>query len=176
MEKTYLGEIQMNDKMIKIFKDDIEMNKTIENMAYKLLITKECNNVHYGLSDGIINKNTMIKIIKDCPEKCYSLLFNSPGYFNSDQKLILFEGITKDRNIFIRYLKSPDSGSKTLALQSKIAEKVSNDAELSLAFAEFLIHNWKIKDIREHVKKLKISNDCRQQLIDNFLLLKLLKD
>ena len=37
----------MNDKMIKIFKDDIEMNKTIENMAYKLLITKECNNVHY---------------------------------------------------------------------------------------------------------------------------------
>ena len=25
-------------------------------------------------------------------------------------------------------------------------------------------------------KKLKISNNCRQQLIDNFLLLKLLKD
>ena len=113
----------MNDKMIKIFKDDIEMNKTIENMAYKLLITKECNSVHYGLSDGIINKDTMIKIIQDCPEKCYSLLFNSPGYFNSDQKLILFEGITKDRNVFIRYLKSPDSGGKTLALQSKIAEK-----------------------------------------------------
>ena len=166
----------MSEKMMKIFKDEIEMDKTIENMAYKLLITKECHEVHYAFPDVTINKNTMIKIIEDCPEKCYSLLFNSPGYFNSDQKLVLLEGITKDRDVFIKYLKSPDSGSKTLTLQSKIAEKVSSDADLSLVFAEFLVNNWKVKDIREHVKKLKISNNCRQQLIDNFLLLKLLKD
>ena len=58
---------------------------------------------------------------------------------------------------------------KTIAVQSEIMQLIKNDEELVIEFAESLINNYKIEDLKSYVKKLKIDKQDKE-LINTMLI------
>lgn len=150
------------DKMIN--KEDLK-NKQLVELTYCVLKNKSV-----PINHPYIEKDKLVLLLENEPEYCYNLLIMVPEYFNSELKLQLIDYVSKDRDIFIKYIKNKN---KTLAVQSKVAKLVADDLELALLFAETYINNWRVANIEEHVKKLKLTKEERQNLISNIMVVKL---
>lgn len=141
-------------------------NKQLVELAYEVLKSKSA-----VFSNPYLEKQGLLEVVGESPTNCLSLLIGIPEYFNCEQKLFLVDCIAKDRETFKKYLEIK---SMTLAVQSRIAKLVKDDVELSLLFAKTYINNWRTADIQEHVKKLKLTKEEKQQLIDSVTMAKLI--
>ena len=114
------------------------------------------------------NKETLIELIKDNPKLCWKILYYKPEYFDAKLKIKLIRYASKDREILKKIIESNYGTYKTIAVQSEIIQLIKDDEELIIEFAKSLISNYKIKDLRSYVKKLKIDKEDKE-LINSVL-------
>ena len=148
----------------------------LESLGYTLLFRKE------SLMNGALEKNseminffinfnykeTLIELIKDNPKLCWKILYYKPEYFDAKLKIKLIRYASKDREILKKIIKSNYGTYKTIAVQSEIIQLIKDDEELIIEFAKSLINNYKIKDLKSYVKKLKIDKEDKE-LINSVL-------
>ena len=148
----------------------------LESLGYTLLFRKE------SLMNGTLEKNsemsnffinfnykeTLIELIKDNPKLCWKILYFKPEYFDTRLKIKLIRYASKDREILKKIINSNYGTYKTIAVQSEIIQLIKDDEELIIEFAKSLINDYKIKDLKSYVKKLKIDKEDKE-LINSIL-------
>ena len=143
-----------------LFRKELLMNETLEKNS-------EINEFFNNFND----KETFVELIKDNPEFCWKVLFYKPEYFDAKLKIKLIRCALKDREILERIINDTYGTFKTIAAQSEITEiirLIKDDRDLIIKFAKSLINNYKIKDLKSYVKKLKIDKEDKE-LINSVL-------
>ena len=113
-------------------------------------------------------KETFVELIKDNPEFCWKVLCYKPEYFDARLKIKLIRYASKAREVLEKIIKNNYGTYKTIAVQSEIIQLIKDDEELIIEFAKSLISNYKIKDLKSYVKKLKINKEDKE-LINSVL-------
>ena len=103
----------------------------------------------------------MIDILSDEPQLCSILLRSKSDFFDARQKIKLIQTIAKDRDLLIEFIND-NYFRKTLGVQSEIVSLIGEDAELIVIFARSLINNYKVKDVKEYINKLKINKKQKE--------------
>ena len=159
--------------MIKMNIENItqeQLKVILESLGYTLLFRKESlmnetlekNSEMNEFFNNFNNKETFVELIKDNPEFCWKVLFYKPEYFDAKLKIKLIRCASKDREILERIINDTYGTFKTIAAQSEIIRLIKDDRDLIIKFAKSLIDNYEIKDLKSHIKKLKIDKQDKE--------------
>lgn len=153
---------KLNDRQVKL---------VLTQMVFKLLI--ERNSIYdyknrSALTDedivflnSFFDKDNLVKILADEPQLSNTLLKYKSDFFNAGQKVQLMRNIAKDRDLFINFIND-NYFRKTLRVQSEIVSLIGEDEELIVIFAQSLMRNADVENIKEYINKLKINKKQRE--------------
>ena len=153
---------KLTDKQIKLVLTQLTFKmlmekQTIYNYKNRDTLTKE----DIIFLNSFLDKDNLIDILSDEPQLCSILLRSKSDFFDARQKIKLIQTIAKDRDLLIEFIND-NYFRKTLGVQSEIVSLIGEDAELIVIFARSLINNYKVKDVKEYINKLKINKKQKE--------------
>ena len=153
---------KLTDKQIKLVLTQLTFKmlmekQTIYSYKNKDTLTKE----DVIFLNSFLDKDNLIDILSDEPQLCSILLRSKSDFFDARQKIKLIQTIAKDRDLLIEFIND-NYFRKTLGVQSEIVSLIGEDAELIVIFARSLINNYKVKDVKEYINKLKINKKQKE--------------
>ena len=111
--------------------------------------------------NNFFDKDNLVEILSDEPRLSSILLKCKSDYFNANQKVKLIRNIAKDRDLFVNFIND-NYFRKTLSVQSEIVSLIGEDLELIVIFAQSLMRNADVENIKEYINKLKINKKQRE--------------
>lgn len=111
--------------------------------------------------NSFFDKDNLVEILSDEPRLSSILLKCKSDYFNANQKVKLIRNIAKDRDLFVNFIND-NYFRKTLSVQSEIVSLIGEDLELIVIFAQSLMRNADVENIKEYINKLKINKKQRE--------------
>ena len=164
---------KLTDKQIKLVLTQLTFKMLMEKQtiySYKNRDTLTKEDIIF--LNSFLDKDNLIDILSDEPQLCSILLRSKSDFFDARQKIKLIQTIAKDRDLLIEFIndilaeENIDIRSnyfrKTLGVQSEIVSLIGEDAELIVIFARSLINNYKVKDVKEYINKLKINKKQKE--------------
>lgn len=124
------------------------------------------------------SKNDLIDIVKDYPYYCRALLYNSPGFYNNEKKMILLNGIINDEKELKQFFNNIKySRNITINMYSKMVKATFDKyPKLIENMMESLNSTSKITgDYDRFIKCLKISKEHKEKLESLFMMQALTK-
>ncbi len=153
---------KLTDKQTKLVLTQLVFKLLIErNSIYDYKNRSSLTNEDIAFLNNFFNKDNLVEILSDEPQLSITLLRYKSDFFNADQKVKLIRSIAKDRDLLIKFIND-NYFRKTLRVQSEIVSLIGEDPELIVIFAESLLRNDDVKDIKEYVNKLKISKKQKE--------------
>lgn len=153
---------KLNDRQIKLVLTQMVFKMLMERNAiydYKNRSTLTDEDVVF--LNSFFDKDNLVEILADEPRLSSILLKCKSDYFNAGQKVKLIRNIAKDRDLFINFIND-NYFRKTLMVQSEIVSLIGKDAELIVIFAQSLMRNADVENIKEYINKLKINKKQRE--------------
>lgn len=153
---------KLTDKQIKLVLTQLTFKMLMEKQtiySYKNRDTLTKEDVIF--LNSFLDKDNLIDILSDEPQLCSILLRSKSDFFDARQKIKLIQTIAKDRDLLIEFIND-NYFRKTLGVQSEIVSLIGEDAELIVIFARSLINNYKVKDVKEYINKLKINKKQKE--------------
>ena len=153
---------KLTDKQIKLVLTQMVFKMLMErNVIYDYKNRSTLTNEDVVFLNGFFDKNNLVEILADEPRLSSILLKCKSDYFNAGQKVKLIRSIAKDRDLFINFIND-NYFRKTLAVQSEIVSLIGEDTELIVIFAQSLMRNADVEDVKEYINKLKINKKQRE--------------
>lgn len=153
---------KLTDKQIKLVLTQMVFKMLMErNVIYDYKNRSTLTNEDVVFLNSFFDKNNLVDILADEPRLSSILLKCKSDYFNAGQKVKLIRSIAKDRDLFIDFIND-NYFRKTLAVQSEIVSLIGEDTELIVIFAQSLMRNADVEDIKEYINKLKINKKQRE--------------
>lgn len=153
---------KLNDRQVKLVLTQMVFKMLMERNAiydYKNRSTLTDEDVVF--LNSFFDKDNLVEILADEPRLSSILLKCKSDYFNAGQKVKLIRNIAKDRDLFINFIND-NYFRKTLMVQSEIVSLIGEDAELIVIFAQSLMRNADVENIKEYINKLKINKKQRE--------------
>ena len=153
---------KLTDKQIKLVLTQLTFKMLMEKQtiySYKNRDTLTKEDIIF--LNSFLDKDNLIDILSDEPRLCSILLRSKSDFFDARQKIKLIQTIAKDRDLLIEFIND-NYFRKTLGVQSEIVSLIGEDAELIVIFARSLINNYKVKDVKEYINKLKINKKQKE--------------
>ena len=153
---------KLTDKQIKLVLTQLTFKMLMEKQtiySYKNRDTLTKEDIIF--LNSFLDKDNLIDILSDEPRLCSILLRSKSDFFDARQKIKLIQTIAKDRDLLIEFIND-NYFRKTLGVQSQIVSLIGEDAELIVIFARSLINNYKVKDVKEYINKLKINKKQKE--------------
>lgn len=153
---------KLTDKQIKLVLTQLTFKMLMEKQtiySYKNRDTLTKEDIIF--LNSFLDKDNLIDILSDEPQLCSILLRSKSDFFDARQKIKLIQTIAKDRDLLIEFIND-NYFRKTLGVQSEIVSLIGEDAELIVIFARSLINNYKVKDVKEYINKLKINKKQKE--------------
>lgn len=153
---------KLTDKQTKLVLTQMVFKMLMErNVIYDYKNRSTLTNEDVVFLNSFFDKNNLVDILADEPRLSSILLKCKSDYFNVGQKVKLIRSIAKDRDLFIDFIND-NYFRKTLAVQSEIVSLIGEDTELIVIFAQSLMRNADVEDIKEYINKLKINKKQRE--------------
>lgn len=153
---------KLNDRQVKLVLTQMVFKMLMERNAiydYKNRSTLTDEDVVF--LNSFFDKDNLVEILADEPRLSSILLKCKSDYFNAVQKVKLIRNIAKDRDLFINFIND-NYFRKTLSVQSEIVSLIGEDSELIVIFAQSLMRNADVEDIKGYINKLKINKKQRE--------------
>lgn len=153
---------KLNDRQVKLVLTQMVFKMLMERNAiydYKNRSTLTDEDVVF--LNSFFDKDNLVEILADEPRLSSILLKCKSDYFNANQKVKLIRNIAKDRDLFVNFIND-NYFRKTLSVQSEIVSLIGEDAELIVIFAQSLMRNADVENIKEYINKLKINKKQRE--------------
>lgn len=153
---------KLTDKQIKLVLTQLTFKMLMEKQtiySYKNRDTLTKEDIIF--LNSFLDKDNLIDVLSDEPQLCSILLRSKSDFFDARQKIKLIQTIAKDRDLLIEFIND-NYFRKTLGVQSEIVSLIGEDAELIVIFARSLINNYKVKDVKEYINKLKINKKQKE--------------
>lgn len=153
---------KLNDRQVKLVLTQMVFKMLMERNAiydYKNRSTLTDEDVVF--LNSFFDKDNLVEILADEPRLSSILLKCKSDYFNAGQKVKLIRNIAKDRDLFINFIND-NYFRKTLSVQSEIVSLIGEDSELIVIFAQSLMRNADVENIKEYINKLKINKKQRE--------------
>lgn len=153
---------KLNDRQVKLVLTQMVFKMLMERNAiydYKNRSTLTDEDVVF--LNSFFDKDNLVEILADEPRLSSILLKCKSDYFNANQKVKLIRNIAKDRDLFINFIND-NYFRKTLSVQSEIVSLIGEDSELIVIFAQSLMRNADVENIKEYINKLKINKKQRE--------------
>lgn len=153
---------KLNDRQVKLVLTQMVFKMLMERNAiydYKNRSTLTDEDVVF--LNSFFDKDNLVEILADEPRLSSILLKCKSDYFNANQKVKLIRNIAKDRDLFINFIND-NYFRKTLMVQSEIVSLIGEDEELIVIFAQSLMRNADVENIKEYINKLKINKKQRE--------------
>lgn len=153
---------KLNDRQVKLVLTQMVFKMLMERNAiydYKNRSTLTDEDVVF--LNSFFDKGNLVEILSDEPRLSSILLKCKSDFFNADQKVKLIRNIAKDRDLFINFIND-NYFRKTLMVQSEIVSLIGEDAELIVIFAQSLMRNADVEDVKGYINKLKINKKQRE--------------
>lgn len=153
---------KLNDRQVKLVLTQMVFKMLMERNAiydYKNRSTLTDEDVVF--LNSFFDKDNLVEILADEPQLSSILLKCKSDYFNANQKVKLIRNIAKDRDLFINFIND-NYFRKTLSVQSEIVSLIGEDSELIVIFAQSLMRNADVENIKEYINKLKINKKQRE--------------
>lgn len=153
---------KLNDRQVKLVLTQMVFKMLMERNAiydYKNRSTLTDEDVVF--LNSFFDKDNLVEILADEPRLSSILLKCKSDYFNAGQKVKLIRNIAKDRDLFINFIND-NYFRKTLMVQSEIVSLIGEDEELIVIFAQSLMRNADVENIKEYINKLKINKKQRE--------------
>lgn len=153
---------KLTDKQIKLVLTQLTFKMLMEKQtiySYKNRDTLTKEDIIF--LNSFLDKDNLIDVLSDEPQLCSILLRSKSDFFDARQKIKLIQTIAKDRDLLIEFIND-NYFRKTLGVQSEIVSLIGEDAELIVIFAQSLINNYKVKDVKEYINKLKINKKQKE--------------
>lgn len=153
---------KLTDKQIKLVLTQLTFKMLMEKQtiySYKNRDTLTKEDIIF--LNSFLDKDNLIDILSDEPRLCSILLRSKSDFFDARQKIKLIQTIAKDRDLLIEFIND-NYFRKTLGVQSEIVSLIGEDTELIVIFARSLINNYKVKDVKEYINKLKINKKQKE--------------
>lgn len=153
---------KLNDRQVKLILTQMVFKMLMERNAiydYKNRSTLTDEDVVF--LNSFFDKDNLVEILADEPRLSSILLKCKSDYFNAVQKVKLIRNIAKDRDLFINFIND-NYFRKTLSVQSEIVSLIGEDSELIVIFAQSLMRNADVEDIKGYINKLKINKKQRE--------------
>lgn len=153
---------KLNDRQVKLVLTQMVFKMLMERNAiydYKNRSTLTDEDVVF--LNSFFDKDNLVEILADEPRLSSILLKCKSDYFNANQKVKLIRNIAKDRDLFINFIND-NYFRKTLSVQSEIVSLIGKDSELIVIFAQSLMRNADVENIKEYINKLKINKKQRE--------------
>lgn len=153
---------KLNDRQVKLVLTQMVFKMLMERNAiydYKNRSTLTDEDVVF--LNSFFDKDNLVEILADEPRLSSILLKCKSDYFNAVQKVKLIRNIAKDRDLFINFIND-NYFRKTLSVQSEIVSLIGEDSELIVIFAQSLMRNADVEDVKGYINKLKINKKQRE--------------
>lgn len=153
---------KLNDRQVKLVLTQMVFKMLMERNAiydYKNRSTLTDEDVVF--LNNFFDKDNLVEILFDEPRLSSILLKCKSDYFNANQKVKLIRNIAKDRDLFINFIND-NYFRKTLMVQSEIVSLIGEDEELIVIFAQSLMRNADVENVKEYINKLKINKKQRE--------------
>lgn len=153
---------KLNDRQVKLVLTQMVFKMLMERNAiydYKNRSTLTDEDVVF--LNSFFDKDNLVEILSDEPRLSSILLKCKSDYFNAVQKVKLIRNIAKDRDLFINFIND-NYFRKTLSVQSEIVSLIGEDSELIVIFAQSLMRNADVEDVKGYINKLKINKKQRE--------------
>lgn len=153
---------KLNDRQVKLVLTQMVFKMLMERNAihdYKNRSTLTDEDVVF--LNSFFDKDNLVEILADEPRLSSILLKCKSDYFNAVQKVKLIRNIAKDRDLFVNFIND-NYFRKTLSVQSEIVSLIGEDTELIVIFAQSLMRNADVENVKEYINKLKINKKQRE--------------
>lgn len=154
---------KLTDKQIKLVLTQLTFKMLMEKqMIYSYKNRDTLTEEDVIFLNSFFDKDNLIDILSDEPQLCSILLRSKSDFFDARQKIKLIQIIAKDRDLLVEFIND-NYFRKTLGVQSEIVSLIGEDVELIVIFARSLIiNNYKVKDVKEYINKLKINKKQKE--------------
>lgn len=153
---------KLTDKQTKLVLTQMVFKMLMErNVIYDYKNRSSLTDEDVVFLNGFFDKNNLVEILADEPRLSSILLKCKSDYFDATQKVKLIRNIAKDRDLFINFIND-NYFRKTLRVQSEIVSLIGEDSELIVIFAQSLMRNADVEDVKEYINKLKINKKQRE--------------
>lgn len=153
---------KLTDKQIKLVLTQLTFKILMEKqMIYSYKNRDTLTEEDVIFLNSFFDKDNLIDILSDEPQLCSILLRSKSDFFDARQKIKLIQIIAKDRDLLVEFIND-NYFRKTLGVQSEIVSLIGEDVELIVIFARSLINNYKVKDVKEYINKLKINKKQKE--------------
>lgn len=153
---------KLNDRQVKLVLTQMVFKMLMErNAIYDYKNRNTLTDEDVVFLNSFFDKDNLVEILADEPRLSSILLKCKSDYFNANQKVKLIRNIAKDRDLFINFIND-NYFRKTLMVQSEIVSLIGEDAELIVIFAQSLMRNADVENIKEYINKLKINKKQRE--------------
>lgn len=153
---------KLNDRQVKLVLTQMVFKMLMErNVIYDYKNRNTLTDEDVVFLNSFFDKDNLVEILADEPRLSSILLKCKSDYFDANQKVKLMRNIAKDRDLFINFIND-NYFRKTLRVQSEIVSLIGEDAELIVIFAQSLMRNADVEDVKGYINKLKINKKQRE--------------